>query len=158
MAADDQRVAVAQPPRPVERLTVQGGAVAAVEVGRHQHLPALLDLQVVPGDRVVLERQSASRRTPDHGPLRRSGTDRGAATTKVEIRRIRRRPAARSALVAVVVRLVGAADRDAEVGRLVGGQLGQVDAEGGQVEAGDLLVEVLGEDVDLLGGELLGPA
>src|SRR6202000_2789419 len=59
-------------------------------------------------------------------------------------------------LVAVGVGLGGAVDRDAEVGGLVGGQLGQVDAEGGEMEAGHLLVEVLGEDVDLFGGELLG--
>ena len=37
---------------------------------------------------------------------------------------------------------------DAQVGRLVVRQLGQVDAEGGQVGLGDLLVQGLGEHVD----------
>ena len=69
VAADDQRVAVAQPPRPVQRLAVEGGAVAAVEVGRHQHLAAPLDLQVVPGDRLVLELDVGLRRAPDDREL-----------------------------------------------------------------------------------------
>ena len=55
MAADDQHVAVAQAARAVERLAVQLGAVAAVEVGRHQHAAAALDLEVVPGDRLVVD-------------------------------------------------------------------------------------------------------
>ena len=38
-----------------------------------------------------------------------------------------------------MVRLVRALDRDAEVGGLVGGELGQADAERVQVEPGDLL-------------------
>src|SRR4051795_9481625 len=50
----------------------------------------------------------------------------------------RRRP-----LVAVVIRLVRPLDRDADVGGLVGAQLGQLDAEGVQVQARDLLVQVL---------------
>src|SRR5205085_5381144 len=51
-------------------------------------------------------------------------------------------------LVAVVVRLVGPLDGDAEVGRLLRRQRGQGDAQHRQVQAGDLLVEVRGEDVD----------
>ena len=48
-------------------------------------------------------------------------------------------------------RLVGAALVDADVLCLVVGQHGQLGAELVQVESGDLLVEVLGEHVDLLG-------
>ena len=51
-------------------------------------------------------------------------------------------------LVAVVVGLVGALDLDAEVVGLLLGQLGQLDAERGEVQPGDLLVEVLGQRVD----------
>src|SRR5699024_971090 len=50
--------------------------------------------------------------------------------------------------VAVVVRLVGALHRDAEVFGLLLGQLGELDAEGVEVQPGDLLVEVLGQRVD----------
>ena len=49
--------------------------------------------------------------------------------------------------VAVEVRLVGALDVDAEVVGLLLGELGQLDAEGVEVQPGDLLVEVLGQDV-----------
>src|SRR4051794_18944232 len=56
VATDDQRVAVAQPPWPVERLAVQCRAVAAVEVGCHQRPTPVLDLEVVPGDRLVVDR------------------------------------------------------------------------------------------------------
>src|SRR5215217_5906135 len=52
--------------------------------------------------------------------------------------------------VPVLVGLVGALDGDADVGGLLGGQLGQRDAEGVEVQAGDLLVEALGEHVDPL--------
>src|SRR6185503_8558264 len=45
--------------------------------------------------------------------------------------------------VAVVIGLVRALDRDAEIGGLVLGQLGEADAERLEVEARDLLVEVL---------------
>jgi ribose 5-phosphate isomerase A len=55
VAADDQGVAIAQAARPLERLAVERGAVAAVEVGRHQHPAAVLDLEVVPGDRLVID-------------------------------------------------------------------------------------------------------
>src|SRR4051812_28064787 len=54
------------------------------------------------------------------------------------------------ALVAVVVGLVRALDRHADVGRLLGRELGELHAEAVEVQARDLLVEVLGQDVDLL--------
>src|SRR4051794_12741154 len=53
-------------------------------------------------------------------------------------------------LVAVVVGLEGPLDRDADVGGLLGAQLGEVHAERVEVQPRDLLVEVLGQDVDLL--------
>ena len=46
--------------------------------------------------------------------------------------------------VAVVVELVRAVDRHADVGRLLGGELGELHAERGEVQARDLLVEVFG--------------
>ncbi len=69
MAADDQGVAVAQAPRPVERLAVQRRAIAAVEVGGHQHLPAPRDLDVVPGDGLVVEVDVGLRVATDDGAL-----------------------------------------------------------------------------------------
>src|ERR1700761_976420 len=63
--AHDQRVAVPQPPRPVERLTIERRPIAAVEVGGHQHLPPPLDFQVVPGNRLVIKGQIGVRRSPD---------------------------------------------------------------------------------------------
>src|SRR3954470_16136903 len=54
------------------------------------------------------------------------------------------------ALVAVMIRLEGPLDRDADVGGLVGRQLRQPDAERVEVQARDLLVEVLGQHVDAL--------
>ena len=71
VAADDQRVAVAQAARAVERLAVERRAVAAVEVGRHQHLAAALDLEVVPGDRLVIDVDAGIGVAADHGPLPR---------------------------------------------------------------------------------------
>src|SRR3954447_1683541 len=59
---------------------------------------------------------------------------------------IRERPG----LVAIVVRLERPLDGDADVGRLVGRELGQPDPERVEVQARDLLVEVLGQHVDLL--------
>src|SRR5687767_15660429 len=59
----------------------------------------------------------------------------------------RPRPNACSRSVAVVLRLVRTLDRDAEVGGLLLGELGQLDAEGVEVQSGDLLVEVLGQHV-----------
>merc|ERR550517_1624049 len=50
-------------------------------------------------------------------------------------------------LVAVVVGLVGAVDRQAQVVGLLRGQLGQLDGQGVEVRPGDLLVELLGEHV-----------
>src|SRR5690349_23155546 len=52
--------------------------------------------------------------------------------------------AARGGSVAVVLGLVRTLDRDAEVGGLLLGELGQLDTEGVEVQPGDLLVEVLG--------------
>merc|ERR1719487_6545 len=54
-------------------------------------------------------------------------------------------------LVAVCGRLVGAADGDADVVGLLLGKLGEVGAELAEVELGDLLVELLGEEVHLVG-------
>src|SRR3954462_15552635 len=54
------------------------------------------------------------------------------------------------ALVAVVVGLVRALDRHADVGGLLGRELGELHPEAVEVQARDLLVEVLGQDVDLL--------
>src|SRR3954463_12913605 len=56
----------------------------------------------------------------------------------------------RSVLVAIVVALERPVDRHADVGRLVGAQLGQASSERVQMQARDLLVEVLGQHVDLL--------
>ena len=50
-------------------------------------------------------------------------------------------------LVAVVVRLVGALDRDAEVVGLLGGELRQLHAELLQVQPGNFFVELLGQHV-----------
>src|SRR5215208_642864 len=52
-------------------------------------------------------------------------------------------------LIAVVLALVRALDRDADVGGLLGRELGEPRAERVQVQAGDLLVEVLRQHVDL---------
>src|SRR3954466_4004160 len=54
----------------------------------------------------------------------------------------------RFASVAVAVRLERAFDRHADVVGLLLGEGGQLDAQGVEVEPSDLLVEVLGEDVD----------
>ena len=51
-------------------------------------------------------------------------------------------------LVAVVIRFVGAFNRDAQVFGLAGGQFGQFDTQFFQVQPGDFFVEVFGEDVD----------
>src|SRR5688572_25584130 len=64
-------------------------------------------------------------------------------------------PAARSialmpGLIPVLVALVRALDRDADVVGLVGGELGQLYPERVEVQARDLLVEVLGQHVDRL--------
>src|SRR5829696_2836826 len=53
-------------------------------------------------------------------------------------------------LVAIVVGLVRALDRHADVGGLLLGELRESHAERVEVQPGDLLVEVLREDVDLL--------
>ena len=54
-------------------------------------------------------------------------------------------------LVAVVAGLVGACDRDVEVARLLGCELGELDVEARQVSARDLLIELLGQNVDAEG-------
>ena len=69
VGADDQGVAVAQAARTVERLAVERGAVAAVEVGRHQHAAAILDLEVVPGDRLVVDLDPGLGVAADDGAL-----------------------------------------------------------------------------------------
>jgi hypothetical protein len=59
-------------------------------------------------------------------------------------------------LVSVVGRLEGALRRDADVVGLVLGEHGELNAQGVEVQARDLLVQVLGEDVHLAGGVLVG--
>src|ERR1700710_11165 len=76
-----------------------------------------------------------ARRTPLEQPGRASLEQPGRART--------------AASVAVVVSLVGACAVDAEVLRLLLGELGHLAAEGQYVNQGDLLVEVLGQPVDL---------
>ena len=56
---------------------------------------------------------------------------------------------ARATSVAVVLRLVRAGDVDAEVLGLLLGELGELDPERVEVQLGDLLVEVLGQRLDL---------
>src|SRR3954462_6332034 len=79
-----------------------------------------------------------------------------AAPSRTRKGRARREPAPfgrtklRVGLVAVVVRLVRPVDRHVDVRGLVGRQLGELHAERPEVQAGDLLVEVLREHVDLL--------
>src|SRR6185503_1636167 len=60
----------------------------------------------------------------------------------------RRGPGRSSRLVAVVLGLVGSLLRQADVLRLLVGQLGQHRAQLAQLESRDLLVELLREDVD----------
>src|SRR3954454_8903004 len=50
-------------------------------------------------------------------------------------------------LIPIVLGLVRPLDRHADVGRLLRGQLGELRAEGVEVQPGDLLVEVLRQDV-----------
>src|SRR4051812_19715662 len=81
---------------------------------------------------------------------RTSSAKRALAPMRSESCPTGRRPNRRvDGLVAVVVRLVRPLDRDADVGGLVGAQLGQLDAEGVQVQTRDLLVQVLGQHMDL---------
>ena len=65
---DGQHVAVTQPAWAVEWLAVQRRPVAAVEVGRHQHPAAALDLKVMPGDRVVVDADVGLWIAPDRDP------------------------------------------------------------------------------------------
>jgi len=69
-AASGAGVAVAQPARAVERLAVERRAVATVEVGRHQHTAAGLDLEVVPGDRLIVDADIRLRIAPNGRPPR----------------------------------------------------------------------------------------
>jgi ribose 5-phosphate isomerase A len=71
VASQGEDVAAAQAPRPVERLAVEGGAVAAVEIGRQQDLAAALNFEVVPGDGLVVDDHVGLRGAPDHGAIRR---------------------------------------------------------------------------------------
>ena len=80
VAADDQGVAVAQAAWPLERLTVERGAVAAVEVGGHQHAAAVLDLEVVPGDRLVIDLDAGLGVAADDGALAAQRNRTGLAT------------------------------------------------------------------------------
>src|SRR5687768_6501430 len=63
--------------------------------------------------------------------------------------RARRRPGPAPS-VAVMVRLERALGRDSDVAGLLLGELGQLDAQLVEVERGDLLVEMLGKDVDVV--------
>src|SRR4029453_4565742 len=60
------------------------------------------------------------------------------------------RSATSCGLVAVVVGLVGPIHRDADVGGLLLRELRQLRVDRGEVRTSDLLVEVLGQHVDLL--------
>src|SRR5690606_26335422 len=86
--------------------------------------------------------------------VRRSSADRTRTTAA-------RRPCAPPSVpgsVAVVVGLVRAFDRHAQVFRLLPGQPGQLHADLLQVQPGHFLVQVLWQAVDLLAVELLvGP-
>src|SRR5688500_4814840 len=96
-------------------------------------------------------------RTPSSGrsPAKRSASERStgiwASAQSMRARPSPARLASAMWLVAVMVGLVRAVDRDAQVGGLLGLELGELRAERVQVQAGDLLVEVLRQDVDLLG-------
>jgi hypothetical protein len=70
-AADAEHVSVAEATGAVERLTVEHGAVAAVEIGRDQRRAPPLDLEVIPGDRLVLDADLAVFASPgDRATLR----------------------------------------------------------------------------------------
>ncbi len=69
VVGNGQHVAVAQATRTIERLPVERGSVAAVEVGRHQHARAALDLEVMPGDGLVVDANVGLWVTPNRRPL-----------------------------------------------------------------------------------------
>src|SRR5690242_19227309 len=73
---------------------------------------------------------------------------RAGSARSVMVSSLRTAPSASWISVAVEVRLVGTGDVDAEVGGLLLGELGELHAEGVEVQAGHLLVEVLGQHVD----------
>src|SRR3984957_5483101 len=53
-------------------------------------------------------------------------------------------------LIPILIGLVRPADRDADIARLLVGQLGQLHADLVEMQPGDLFVEMLGQRVDLL--------
>ncbi len=63
-----QHVAVAEAAGAIEGLAVQGRAVAAVEVSGHQHAAAALDLEVMPGDGLVVDADIGRGIAPDRHP------------------------------------------------------------------------------------------
>src|SRR5829696_4421209 len=107
-------------------------------------------------------RHAVSAVTCRQAPTRRPASGRAVASRSRIDRRtgicpsahsIRARPARSallSGLVAIVVGLERALDRDADVGGLLRTQLGELGAERAEVQPRDLLVEVLGQDVDVL--------
>src|SRR3954453_9726198 len=100
----------------------------------------------------VSMRTAVSAVTCRHAPTRTSASGRSEANrSRIEPRTgIRPRAHSIRGLVAIVVRLEGALDGDADVGGLLGTQRGQLRAERVEMQPGDLLVEVLGHPVDLL--------
>ncbi len=61
-------------------------------------------------------------------------------------------------LVAIMLRFVRALRRDADIGGLLAGQFGQRRAQLAEVEAGDLLIQRLGQGIDLVPvGLAVGP-
>src|SRR5436190_1927675 len=85
-------------------------------------------------------------------PTRTSASGRSAANrSRIEPRTgIRPRAQSMRSLVAIVIRLEGALDRHADVRGLLGAQRRQLRAERVEVQPRDLLVEVLGQHVDLV--------
>src|SRR3954447_21312351 len=102
-------------------------------------------------------RQAVSDVTCRHAPTTMPSSGRSRAKRSRIERRTGICPSAHSIrarpeeLVAVMVGLIRALDRHVDVRGLLGRQLGQPGAERVEVQPGHLLVEVLGQDVDLLG-------
>src|SRR5271170_2726518 len=92
-------------------------------------------------------RQRRRGRTPASIAGRLAFTDRGrrarsaTASTALVAARVERGPAALS--IAIMIRLERALLRHAEIGRLLLGELGQFDADLGQMQRRDFLVQVL---------------
>src|SRR3954462_977721 len=95
--------------------------------------------------------RQAATRTPSSG---RSAANRSRIERRTGIcpsaHSIRAAPPVATLLVAGMVRLEGADDRDAEVGGLLLAELREPRAERAEMQRGDLLVEVLGQYVDPL--------